>query len=166
MECRGSSGSSGLASRMLGHGARASRPTADRHSLRWHRSHLPAPRKRNRPKRGSHRSTVLPFLGPRGISHRRQREDVEIAGEYVHDSRHHRAWVPAIRGPVFATLRVLSQAAQLHVGESWPCGRGAAALDGLSGANGGDCCRGRASGHRQRAWTRRRRRSRPRCCRT
>ena len=81
----------GLAPRVLGDGAAAARRAADRHPRRRHRSDLSASRERDRAERRRDRQAVLALLGPRRVSARGRREDVEVARQHVHDSRHRRA---------------------------------------------------------------------------
>ena len=88
---RRSAGPAGLAPRVLGDGAAAARRAADRHPRRRHRPDLPAPRERDRAERGRDRQAVLALLGPRRVPARRRPEDVEVARQHLHDSRHRRA---------------------------------------------------------------------------
>src|SRR5690349_17416062 len=61
-----------LAHRVLGDGAPASRRAAHRHPRRRHRSHLSAPRERDRAGGGRHRPAVRALVGARRVPEHRQ----------------------------------------------------------------------------------------------
>ncbi len=107
----------GLAPRVLGDGAAAAGRVADRHPRRRHRPHFSPPRERDRAERGRDRQAVLALLGPRRVPARGRAEDVEVAREHVHDPRRRRARVPSVGRALPAAVRVLPQAAELHVGQ-------------------------------------------------
>ena len=75
---------------------------------------------------GGDRQAVLALLGARRVSARRRPEDVEVARQHPHHSRHRRARLPAVGGALSAAVGALPQAAQLHLGEPG-AGRGVAA---------------------------------------
>ena len=99
---------------------------ADRHPRRRRRSDLPASRERDRAGRGCHEADVLALLGARRASLRREREDVEVARQRLHRSRHRRQRLSAVGAAVSAAVVALPEAAELHLDRDG-AGRGVAA---------------------------------------
>src|SRR5260221_4889365 len=107
-------GPAGLAHRMLGDGDEVSGRHAG-YSHGWHRSGVPAPRERDCAERGSHRKAIREVLAARRAFAGGRREDVQVAGEFLHPAGSFREGVQAVSAAIRAGERALSPATEFHV---------------------------------------------------
>src|SRR5687767_2337001 len=113
---------------MFSDGASPARRAAHRHSRRWRRFDLSAPRERNRAGRRRDAGAVLALLGARRASLRREREDVEVARQRLLYSRRPGARASRLVAAISPPVVALPQAAELHLGRDG-AGGGIAATD-------------------------------------